>query len=403
MEHKTGSSFEDLKRDLGLIMRRLDALEDVIVLGNKVYMKVPSETDEKRIETQGTSMESKLVLKTKQAKVGEDVNLSIEISNQGATTVLLAKIERVLPAGFELTAKPDYCSFVDEHIDMNSRRLDASRTEEVGLALRSFYKGSFELRPRITYLDQAGHQIISEPEPSAISILENTLPDRISTGHAELDSLLLGGIPEKYAAILTSASCDERDFLVEKFLETGVEKGEATFYLCIQPSGVKTLAEEYQSSFYLFICNPQADIIIKSLPNVFKLKGVENLININIALTAAFRKLGASHRSPRRACIGIISDVLLQHHAIQTRRWLAGLIPELRSKGFTTLAVMNPYMHPREEVQAVLDLFDGEISIYEKNAAKTLKVSKLRDERYLDAELPLRKVKPGIGLARAAI
>ncbi|NIU39595.1 hypothetical protein GWN65_06420, partial [Candidatus Bathyarchaeota archaeon] len=78
--------------------------------------------------------------------------------------------------------------------------------------------------------------------------------------------------------------------------------------------------------------------MIKSLPNVFKLKGVENLTNIEIALISAFRGLEKSPNGPRRACIEIISDVLLQHHAVTTRRWLAGLLPDLRSKGFTTLA-----------------------------------------------------------------
>ncbi len=137
--------------------------------------------------------------------------------------------------------------------------------------------------------------------------------------------------------------------------------------------------------------------MIKSLPNVFKLKGVENLTNIEIALISAFRGLEESPTGPRRACIEIISDVLLQHHAVTTRRWLAGLIPDLRSKGFTTLAVMNPWMHPQEEVQAILGLFEGEINIYEKETkrglGKFLKIKKMYNQRYLESELPLRKEK----------
>ena len=223
------------------------------------------------------------------------------------------------------------------------------------------------------------------------------LPDRITTGIQDLDNLLLGGIPKNYSVILTSKSSDERELLIKRYLEAGAKEGQITFYVTIEASDVKNLAEEFQSNFYLFICNPQANSIIKTLPNVFKLKGIENLTEINIALTSAFRKLDASLKGPRRACIEIISDILLQHHAASIRKWLAALIPELKSRGFTTLAVMNPHMHNSQEVQAVLDLFEGEINIYEKQTRKGpekhLKITKLHNQRYMEDELPLKKEK----------
>ncbi len=210
--------------------------------------------------------------------------------------------------------------------------------------------------------------------------------------------MLLGGIPENYAVILTSPSCDERDLLIEKFLETGAKNGEVTFYVTTNPGKVKTLTEEFQSHFYLFICNPQADAITKSFLNVFKLRGVENLTDINIALSSAFRTLDVSARRPRRVCIEIISDVLLQHHAVRTRRWLNALIPELRSKGFTTLAVIDPRMHPPQEVRAIVGLFDGEINIYKREAMtgleSYLKIRRMTGQAYQDSELHLRKEKP---------
>lgn len=48
------------------------------------------------------------------------------------------------------------------------------------------------------------------------------------------------------------------------------------------------LAEKFQTSFFIFICNPRTDATIEGLPNVFVLKGVENLTEITIALTKAF-------------------------------------------------------------------------------------------------------------------
>ena len=234
-------------------------------------------------------------------------------------------------------------------------------------------------------------------EPVTIEIPEVVLPGRISTGYKDLDNMLFGGIPENYAVILTSPSCDEKDLLIRRFLEAGAKKGQITFYVTIETSGIKDLAQDFQSNFYLFVCNPQADKIIRSSPNVSKLKGVENLTDISIALSSAFRRVDTSITGPKRACIEIISDVLLQHRAVQTRRWLTGLIPQLKAKGFTTLAVMNPQMHSPQEVHAILGLFEGEINIYEKESEKGLekflKIRKMYNQRYLESKLPLRKEK----------
>jgi KaiC/GvpD/RAD55 family RecA-like ATPase len=341
------------------------------------------------------NVQARLVQHEKEIKVGEDFNLEMQIVNVGKEAVLLAQIEEILPSGFQLVEKPNYCYFEDAYLDMKGKRLDPLKTEEIKLVLRSFDKGIFEIKPRIVYVDEGGHQMFRGPEPVTIKVLEFVLPGRITTGYADLDNLLFGGIPANYAVILTSPFCDERDLLIKRFLEAGAKESKITFYITKEAGGVRALAEEFQSNFYLFICNPRADIMIKSLPNVFKLEGVENLTDIGIALIKAFRKLDESKSGPRRACVEIISDVLLEHHAVQTRRWLGNLIPDLKSRGFTTLAVMNSQMHPSEEVHATLGLFEGEISIYEretkKGLEKFLKIKKMYSQNYLESELTLRK------------
>jgi hypothetical protein len=80
-----------------------------------------------------------------------------------------------------------------------------------------------------------------------------------------------------------------------------------------------------------------------------------------------------------------------------TRKWLSGLLSDLRLKGFTTLAVVNPHMHPQEEVEAILGLFEGEIKIAEKETergiGKVMRIRKLYNQRYLENELPLTREK----------
>jgi len=345
------------------------------------------------------NIQATLVPQIQQVKAGEDLTLEIHIVNVGKEAVLLAHINEVLPVGFEVVAKPDYCRVEDSHLNLKGKRLDPLKTEEITLVLRSLGEGSFDVKPKIAYVDETGHQRLFEPEPVTIEISE-FFPSRISTGYAELDKLLIGGIPETYPVILTSPFCDERNLLIKRFLKAGVEKGEIVFYITVEPGEFKYLAGEHQSNLYLFICNPHTDETIKDSSNIFKLKGVEELTNINIALTNALRELKDPQGIAKRACIEIVSDVLLQQQAVKTRRWLTELITDLRTRGFTTLAVMNPLMHPPQDLQAILGLFEGEIALYDKKtksgSQKFLKIKRMYNQKYLESELPLRKEKLGM-------
>jgi tetratricopeptide (TPR) repeat protein len=236
-----------------------------------------------------------------------------------------------------------------------------------------------KVEAKLLYIETG--KVVSVPKPTEL----------VCTGYADLDKLLCGGIRSSSALVLSSPSCNERDSLIKSFLKIGAEKGEVTFYVTIDPGEAKSLAEEFPSTFYLFVCNPQAEAIVKSSQNVFTLKGVENLTDIGIALTSAIRRLDPMLKGPRRICIGLVSDVLLQHHAVQTRKWLTALITELKSMGFTTLVVVDPQMHPPEELHAILGLFDGEINITEKGAEQFLKVKRMSNQKYLANEIALTK------------
>jgi KaiC/GvpD/RAD55 family RecA-like ATPase len=233
-------------------------------------------------------------------------------------------------------------------------------------------------------------------EPQSVGITKSAT-GRVATGSPYLDRLLLGGIPENYAVTLTAPSSEERDVLIRGFLEKGAEQNEVTFFLTANPGATKSLVKS-EVNFHLFICNPQADTIVKDQPNVVKLKGVENLTDISIALSLATRRLDPSLKGPRRICIDLLSDVLLQHHAVQTRRWLTSLVTELKSNGFTALAVIDPRIHHSEELYAIIGLFDGEISIYEKETEKGLerylRIKKMSNQQYLKDELLLTKEEP---------
>jgi adenylate cyclase len=285
-------------------------------------------------------------------------------------------------------AKMTLCEYAYVHLDRNQPGDKERAINLLNQALEIFQKMGVrkdieKVEARIAFIETG--KVISKPRPI----------DHVSTGHADLDKLLYGGIPSNYAVVLTSPSCNERDSFIKSFLETGAKKGEVIFYVTIDPAIAKLIAEEFPSTFYLFICNPQADAIVRDAPNVVKLKGVENLTDFSIALTSAIRKLNPLQMAPRKICISLVSDVLLQHHAVQARRWLTALITELKSAGFTALAVFDPEMHSSQDARAIIDLFDGEINIHEKDTEKGprkyLRIKKMSNYKYLEDEMSLKK------------
>jgi KaiC/GvpD/RAD55 family RecA-like ATPase len=326
--------------------------------------------------------------------------MRLDIVNVGKAPSVLVKVEDMVPADFKVTATQSNFIVQQDSIEMEKKALNPFRNEAITLTVQATKEGTYNFSPQVIYVDDLGETKKCMPKPVQIIVQPaqpafEAVPGRVSTGFADLDKLLVGGIPVNYAVILTSPSNDESQILIRRYLDAGVKRGETVFYITEKPNNGKVLAEQYPSNFYLFICNLQADAAIQNLPNIFKLKGVENLTEIDIALTKAFRTLNASATSPKRICIEIVSDVLLQHHAVNTRRWLSALLPTLKSKGFITLATINPRMHPPEEFEAILGLFEGEIQISEKETVEgikqTLKIRKLYNQNYLQNEVIIGK------------
>ncbi|UCH31259.1 MAG: hypothetical protein JSV05_07100 [Candidatus Bathyarchaeota archaeon] len=379
------NNLSDSSDKLDLLLKKVAVLENMVLLGNKVYMKKQAE------KTPPTLLQGKVAIAKSEVLAGEIFLMEIEIINFGRSPVTLDGIEEILPCcGLEVMNAPKMYSLEETYLDLNGRVLEPSTREKLRFSVRALEKGTHMIGPRVVYLTEEGVLKIRNLEPVTIQVKEILLPNRLSTGYKELDSLLFGGLPFRHAVALTSVSCDETKLLIDRFIEKGARDGETTFILTMEIGRWEKLAKEFPN-FTLFLCNPQAETTSETPTNIVKLRGAENLTDINIPLVSMLRKLRPTNGKPRRVCIEILSDILLQHKAVQTRRWLTGLIADLKLKGFTALALINPYMHPTEEVQAVLDLFEGEIEVYEENQQKFLRIKKMYGQDYIGNELPLRK------------
>jgi KaiC/GvpD/RAD55 family RecA-like ATPase len=386
------------KSDFAWALERQGRVEEAKVLFEEVQ-KIKREVEEKFAHV---NLQASLMARRK-IRVGEEVEMCLDFVNVSKKQGMLVKAEGVVPFdGFKLMALSPWCSLQNGNIELKNREIGPFKVETVKLTFQALKAGTFTLNPKFVYIDDLGETKTCNLNSATITVqpaqtILHVIPGRISSGFDELDDLLGGGIPENYSVVLASPSSDERSLLIKRFLEAGADAGETTFYITADAGNVKVLAEKYPSNFYLFLCNPRADTMMQNLPNVVKLKGVENLTEIDIALTKAFRTFNPAAIGKRRACIEIVSDVLLQSHAVITRKWLSALLPDLKAKGFTTLAVIDPQMHPPEEAQAITGLFDGEITLAEKETSKglkkILKIRRLFGQEYLDKELEVTKEK----------
>lgn len=125
-----------------------------------------------RIATEHTELDARVIASRKELRVGEILDLEIELVNSGKATMLLDKIEEVIPEGFEIAEKPQTYRIEGHNINMRGRRLDPLKTEELKLVLKPRVQGTFALKPTILYLDENGKYKSHEVEPVTITVRE---------------------------------------------------------------------------------------------------------------------------------------------------------------------------------------------------------------------------------------
>ncbi|HYW01033.1 MAG TPA: hypothetical protein VE862_06155 [Candidatus Acidoferrum sp.] len=211
----------------------------------------------------------------------------------------------------------------------------------------------------------------------------------ILTGYNELDSLLGGGLPEGYSILILSESCDEMDLIMRKLIQSTISQGYSVFFVSRDVIKTQHLIGRYPNNFYAF--NPMADKMPTST-NLFKISGVENLSDLNISLGKAMEPL-LKETSKRLLILDLISDALLEHKGLTTRKWLNDFIVKRKADGFTILGIFNPNIVWKADAQAIIDLFDGVIEVFEKGlrerARRFLIIKRMYGRKYAEKEIML--------------
>ena len=383
----------NVREEKALAVSLSQVMQAPSIASSTLSFAAPTPTNEVSVGLESfehANVQANLVTNVKEVKIGESFCLSIEFVNAGREPALLMRVDDFIPLDFVVVKRPEIYRIEESCLNMKGKQLAPLKLVEVKLTLQPSKKGQYQLNPKVLYLDELGQNKNLRLKTLEIKVEEVVMEDRVTTGTPELDSLLLGGIPEEYAVVLSGSPSDERELIVKNFLEAGA-KEEVTFYIATEANNLEGLLENL--NFFLFLCNPKPKTNVPDLPNVYKLQGKTDITNLGIALTKAIRNIDQKV-SRKRICIEILSDVLVKHGTNTTREWISSLITDLGVKGFTMLAVMYPEMHQSEESKAILSLFDGEISILQSDdpldCKKSIHVKKLRNQDYIKNPICLR-------------
>jgi KaiC/GvpD/RAD55 family RecA-like ATPase len=200
-----------------------------------------------------------------------------------------------------------------------------------------------------------------------------------------------GGIPQKYSLLLGSPVCEERNLVIEQFFEDGVKRKSPCFLLTSDLDFAKNAHARYGDKLTVLVANARADSMAEK--NVLPIStGIQNLTALNIELVKAVRSVASTGG---KVCLDVMSDILLTHKMLTTRKWVSDLVPRLDEWGFGVLGTFNPVLHAGEEAKGLPDLFKGYLEIFDKDFAgkmrKVIVARKMTDLQFKDSELILDK------------
>jgi len=166
---------EKVKEERELALSLSEVLHAPSIVSATTTFTTPTPTQENAVgleRFEHADVQANLIIRQKTLKVGENLDLEIELVNAGKGPALLIKLAEVIPEGFDLTEKPEIYRVEDSYLNMKGKRLDPLKTEDVKLVLKPKVQGTFPLKPRIHYLDENGKYKAHEPEPTTITVKE---------------------------------------------------------------------------------------------------------------------------------------------------------------------------------------------------------------------------------------
>ena len=153
------------KKEVERTMKTIEALEHPVT---EIHEETISPGEHEPTDVQGN-----VTATPRELKIGETLELEIEVTNtRKEGSVLLTKIIEVIPEGFAISKKPESYRTEGNCLITREKRLDPSKTEVVKLVLTPKVQGTFQIKPKIVYIDEKGKEKTFQPKPVSITVKE---------------------------------------------------------------------------------------------------------------------------------------------------------------------------------------------------------------------------------------
>jgi hypothetical protein len=118
-------------------------------------------------------------LATRSVNVGSSIRIDIELANVGKTPALLMKLDNIADRkSFEYDHEKNQYHYHEGEregtisIDLKGRRLEYLKAHEMSVFLNAKSKGSFQLKPKVVFVDELGKYRSYEFEPQSVEVKE---------------------------------------------------------------------------------------------------------------------------------------------------------------------------------------------------------------------------------------
>jgi len=135
----------------------------------------PTSSEEKAVgleRFEHADIQANLSARRKEVKVGEDVDLEIELANVGKAPALLMKVEEIIPKDFDIKGVPNVYRVEGSRLNLKGKKLDPMKTEEIKIVARPRSRGTFKMTPQVFYTDETGKYKLHRPAPLTITVKE---------------------------------------------------------------------------------------------------------------------------------------------------------------------------------------------------------------------------------------
>jgi tetratricopeptide (TPR) repeat protein len=166
---------DKVKEEQELAMSLSEVLHTPAIVSTTTAFSTPTPNHENAVgieKFENANIQANIISRQKQLKIGENLDLEIELVNAGKGPALLIKITELIPKGFELAENPEVYRVEDSYLNMKGKRVDPLKTEEVRLKLKPKVQGEFSFKPTVLYLDENGQYKSNQPEPLILTVTE---------------------------------------------------------------------------------------------------------------------------------------------------------------------------------------------------------------------------------------